>query len=263
MYDFTYHRPASLEEAERLMHANEDAVLMSGGMTLIPTLKQRLAMPSDVVDLSTIANSAISVSGGKISVGAGATHAEVAGSEAVKAAIPALAALAGHIGDPHVRHRGTLGGSIANNDPAADYPAALVALKARVETNQRSLTVEDFFTGMFETALEHGEIVTDVVFEVPKRAAYEKFPNPASRYAIAGVFVTEFDDGVRVAVTGAGPEVFRHSAMEEALNGAFEHSALDGIVVEAGGLNEDIHASAEYRGHLVGVMARRAVEAAH
>ena len=262
MYDFTYHRPASVDEAVKLMKDNEEAVLMSGGMTLIPTMKQRLAMPSDVVELSGLVNDGISQDGGKIIVAAGTCHADVADSSLVREMVPALAALAGDIGDPHVRNRGTIGGSIANNDPAADYPAGLIALDASVVTNERRVGAEAFFTGMFETALEHGEIVTSVEFRQPTRAAYAKFDNPASRYAIVGVFVADFGDEVRVAVTGAGPCVFRHEAMEQALSGAFDPSALYDVAVDGSDFNEDIHASAEYRAHLVGVMARRAVQAA-
>ncbi len=262
MYDFTYHRPESLEEAVSLIGQSEDGVYMSGGMTLIAALKQRLAAPTDVIDLSGLGNRAISVGDGTITIGAGATHAEVAENADIGKAIPALAALAAGIGDPHVRHRGTIGGSIANNDPAADYPAALVGLKATVVTNTRRLAADKFFTGMFETALERGEIVTAVEFAVPRRAAYAKFPNPASRYAMVGVFVADHGDEVRVAVTGAGPGVFRHRAMETALSAEFTPEAIADIATDAGDLNEDIHASADYRAHLVGVMARRAVAAA-
>ena len=197
MYDFTYHRPGTLADATDFMQDNEDAVLMSGGMTLVPTMKQRLAMPSDVVDLSGVSDASIAVEDGRLCIGAGATHADVADSQTVADAIPALAALAGDIGDPHVRHRGTLGGSIANNDPAADYPAAVLALGATIVTSSRSLPADAFFTGMFETALEHGEIVTAVRFPIPARAGYCKFPNPASRYAVVGVFVADFGDKIQ------------------------------------------------------------------
>jgi carbon-monoxide dehydrogenase medium subunit len=263
MYNFEYHRPASLEEAASALSSGDDPKIVAGGMTLVPTLKQRLAMPSDLVDLGGIAEiKGVCEEDGAVVIGAMTTHAEVASNETVKAKIPALAALAGGIGDPQVRNRGTIGGSIANNDPAADYPSAVVGLGATVRTNKREITGDDFFTGMFETALEDGEIIVSVSFPVPEAAAYQKFDNPASRYAIVGVFVAKTGGGVRVAVTGAGPCVFRSSEMEEALSGSFSADAISGISVAADGLNSDIHASAEYRGHLVGVMARRAVAAA-
>jgi len=263
MYEFTYHKASSVADAAAKVSSADDGVLMAGGMTLIPTLKQRLAMPSDVVDLGGVGDLAgISVKDGVVSIGAMTRHDAVANSADVKGAIPALAALAGGIGDPMVRNRGTMGGSVANNDPAADYPAAVLALGATVVTDKRSIAADDFFKGMFETALEPGEIITRIDFPVPKRAAYVKFPNPASRYAIVGVFVAETAGGVRVAVTGAAPSVFRATAMETALSGDFTPGALAGVTIPADGLNADIHASAEYRAHLVGVMAKRAVAAA-
>ena len=263
MYEFTYHKAASVADAAAKVTGADDGVLVAGGMTLIPTLKQRLAMPSDVVDLAGIGDLAgISVANNVVSVGAMTTHDKVAGSADVKGAIAALAKLASGIGDPAVRNRGTIGGSIANNDPAADYPAAVLGLGATVVTDKRSIAADDFFTGMFETALEPGEIITRVDFPVPAKAAYMKFPNPASRYAIVGVMVAETGGGVRVAVTGAAPCVFRATAMEQALSGNFAAAALDGVSIPADGLNADIHASAEYRAHLVGVMAKRAVAAA-
>jgi carbon-monoxide dehydrogenase medium subunit len=264
MYAFEYHRPKSVADAVSLLKGAGDGVLMAGGMTLIPTLKQRLASPSDVIDLSGVGDlSRILVDrGSHLVIGALTTHAEVAHSGEVKGWIPALATLADGIGDPQVRNRGTIGGSIANNDPAADYPAAILGLNAKVHTDRRVIDADDFFTGMFETALAEDEIVTEVRFPKPQAAAYAKFPNPASRYAIVGVFVARFDDGVRVAVTGAAPCVFRASDMESALAGNFAASALDGIKVKPDGLNSDIHASAEYRAHLVKVMAQRAVAAA-
>ncbi len=263
MHDFTYHAAGSLADAAARLAAGEDAVLMAGGMTLLPTLKQRLAQPSDVVDLAGVAElGGIRIEGGTVTVGAMTTHETVAKSADVAAAIPALAAVAGHIGDPQVRNRGTIGGSIANNDPAADYPAALVGLGATVCTDRREIAADDFFTGLFETALADGEIVTAVRFPAPEAAAYMKFPNPASRYAIVGVFVARLTGGgVRVAVTGAAGSVYRETAMEAALENDFSASALDGMTASADDLNEDIHASAEYRAHLVGVMARRAVAA--
>ncbi len=261
MYDFNYHRPASLDDAARQLAA-ADAKLVAGGITLIPTMKQRLASPSDLIDLAGIAGlDAISDAGDAIVVGAMATHAAVAGDPAVQAKIPALGALAAGIGDPQVRNRGTLGGSIANNDPAADYPAALVGLGATVRTDRREIAADEFFTGLFETALEQTEIITAAVFPVPDLATYVKFPNPASRYAIVGVFVARGPAGIRVAVTGAGPCVYRAREMEQALASDFSADALDAIAVSADGLNGDIHASADYRAHLVGVMAKRAVAA--
>jgi carbon-monoxide dehydrogenase medium subunit len=263
MKNFTYHRPGSVEEAVQALSAASDGTLMGGGMTLLPTLKQRLADPSDVIDLGGVPGlSGISEDGGKVVVGAMTTHAEVASNATVKAKIPALAALAEAIGDPQVRNQGTIGGSIANNDPAADYPAALVGLGATVRTNKREIAADDFFTGLFETALGEGEVITAVAFPVPDKAGYAKFPNPASRYAIVGVMASTGPAGTRVAVTGAGPCVFRASEMESALGGGFSADALSGASVPAGELNSDIHASAEYRAHLVGVMARRAVAAA-
>lgn len=263
MYNFNYHRPKSLAEAASLLAGSEDAKLMAGGQTYIPTLKQRLAQPSDIIDLGGIAElKGIKEEAGGITVGAMTRHAEVAGSPVVRRVIPALAELVELIGDPQVRHRGTLGGSISNNDPAADYPGALVGLGATVRTNKREIPADDFFTGMFETALEQDEIVTAVHFPKPERAAYRKFPHPASRYAVVGVFVAKTGDGVRVAVTGAGPCVFRWTEAEQALAGNFAPSALDGLSMSPDGLNSDIHASAEYRANLVKVMAKRAVEAA-
>jgi carbon-monoxide dehydrogenase medium subunit len=262
MHDFTYHRPTRIADALKLIKKAKDGKLISGGMTMVPTMKQRLASPSDIIDLSGLKNAGIKVMKTKVTVGAGATHAEVAASKDLARVLPALAQLAGGIGDPHVRNKGTIGGSIANNDPAADYPAALVALNATVVTSKRKVAADKFFKGMFETALSRDEIVTAVEFAVPKRAGYAKFPNPASRYAMVGVFVAEHAREVRVAVTGAGPCVFRHAAMEKALKANFSPDAVAGVKTPAKGLNADIHASAEYRAHLVGVMAKRAVAAA-
>ena len=262
MYDFQYHRPQSVADAAKAVGGAEDGKLMAGGMTLIPTLKQRLARPSDVVDLGRIAElKGIKREGNAIVIGAMTKHAEVAGSDVVKGAIPALAHLAGLIGDPQVRNRGTLGGSIANNDPAADYPAAVLALGATITTNKRKIAADDFFKGMFETALAADEIITSVSFPVPEKAGYAKFPNPASRYAVVGVFVAKTAGGVRVAVTGAAPCVFRQKDMEAALAKNFAADAVAGVKQSANGLNSDIHASAEYRAHLVGVMAKRALAA--
>lgn len=262
MYEFNYHRPSTLAEAKQLLGGNDEAKLLGGGMTLLPTMKMRLAQPSDLVDLSGIEGLADIVdAGGAIEIGAMVRHADVAGSAAVREAIPALADLAGCIGDAQVRNRGTLGGSIANSDPAADYPAAVLGLNAVIKTDLREIAADDYFLGLFETALEPGEIVLSVRFPKPKRAAYSKFPNPASRYAIVGVMVAETTDGIRVAVTGAAGCAFRATAMEDALGADFSAGALGGIVVDATDFNSDLHASAEYRAHLVGVMARRAVTA--
>ncbi len=264
MYDFNYRRPKSIDEAVSALTQASDGKLMSGGQTLLPTMKQRLASPSDVIDLGGISGmSGISESGGAVVIGAGTTHAEVAGNATVKSKIPALAAAAESIGDPQVRNKGTLGGSIANNDPAADYPAALLGLGASVKTSKRELAADDFFTGLFETALADDEIVLSVSFPVPEKAGYAKFPNPASRYAVVGVMVSKGAGGVRVAVTGAGQNgVFRAAAMESALGGNFSAEALAGISIPDSDLNADLHASAGYRAHLIGVMAKRAVEAA-
>ena len=263
MYNFNYHRPSSLADAAKALQGASEGKLVAGGMTLIPTLKQRLAKPSDLVDLAKIGDlKGIKKDGNTIVIGAMTKHVEVATSDVVKGAIPGLAALAEHIGDPAVRNRGTIGGSIANNDPAADYPSAVVALGATVITNKRKIEADGFFKGMFETALDPGEIITAVQFPIPEKAAYSKFPNPASRYAIVGVFVAKTVSGVRVAVTGAGPSVFRQKDMEAALGKSFAPDAVANIKVSPSGLNGDIHASPEYRAHLVTVMAKRAVAAA-
>src|SRR5437762_829565 len=261
MYEFDYHRPTSLDDVARLL-GDEEAKLVAGGMTLVPTLKLRLAKPTQLIDLAAIPSlKGISEDGDGVVIGAMTRHAEVNRSDVVKRAIPALAAMAGMIGDPAVRNRGTIGGSIADNDPAADYPAAVVALNASVRTNKREIGADPFFTGMFETALQPGEIVTAVRFPKVAQANYQKFRNPASRYAIVGVFVAKTPAGVRVAVTGAGPSVFRVPEMEAALAKSFTPDAIKDIAIKDDGLNSDIHASAEYRAHLVNVMARRAVAA--
>jgi carbon-monoxide dehydrogenase medium subunit len=263
MYAFEYHRPSSLAEVASLLKAKGEAKLLAGGHTLLPTLKQRLAQPSDLIDLAGIAElKGIRQEGGRLVLGAMTKHAEVAASNTVKSMIPALAYLAAHIGDAQVRNRGTIGGSIANNDPAADYPAAIVGLNATVKTNRREIGADDFFKGMFETALGDDEVITAVSFPKPDKAGYAKFPNPASRYAIVGVMVARTGSGVRVAVTGAAPCVFRLGDAERALAGNFAPGALDGLSVKPDGLNGDIHASAEYRAHLIKVMAKRAVQAA-
>jgi carbon-monoxide dehydrogenase medium subunit len=265
MYEFKYHRPGTVRQAANLLVKNEDAKLVAGGHTLIPVMKQRLASPPHLVDLSHIEGlNAIEMRGRSLVIGATAKHAEVANSAIVGEAIPALANLASLIGDPAVRHKGTIGGSLANNDPTADYPAAVLALGATIVTNKRRLKAEEFFQGLFTTALEADEIITKVMFPLPKKAAYIKFRNQASRYALVGVFVARRPSDVRVAVTGAGSEgVFRVTAFEEALKKRFASKALEGITVPAEGLNSDIHGSAEYRAHLIGVLTRRAVDAAN
>lgn len=265
MYEFKFHRPATVRQAANLLVKNEDAKIVAGGHTLIPVMKQRLASPAHLVDLSKVENLVgIEMKGRALSIGAMTTHAEVANSAIVGEAIPALASLASQIGDPAVRHRGTIGGSLANNDPTADYPAACLALDAVIVTNKRKLKAEDFFQGLFTTALEADEIIVRIQFPLPKKAAYIKFRNQASRYALVGVFVARRPSEVRVAVTGAGGDgVFRVPAFEEALKKRFAAKALEGIEVPADGLNSDIHGSAEYRAHLIGVLARRAVDAAN
>ncbi|HEY3919224.1 MAG TPA: xanthine dehydrogenase family protein subunit M [Stellaceae bacterium] len=262
MYNFNYHQAKSVDEASKLSTSTEEGKLMAGGMTLIPTLKQRLAKPSDVIDLGKIADlKGIKKEGNAIVIGAMTRHFDVANSDVVKSAIPGLAALAGHIGDPAVRNRGTIGGSIANNDPAADYPSSVLALNATIVTNKRKIAGDDFFKGLFETALDAGEVITAVSFPIPEKSAYMKFPNPASRYAIVGVYVAKTGNNIRVGVTGAGPVVFRQKDMEAALTKSFTPDAIKDIKQKDNGLNSDIHASAEYRAHLVNVMARRAVQA--
>jgi carbon-monoxide dehydrogenase medium subunit len=263
MYAFNYQKVKSVADAAAALGKNPDAKLLAGGQTLVASMKLRLANPGQVVDLSDVPElKGIKASGSSVTIGAMTRHAEVASSADVKKAIPALAQLAGGIGDRMVRNMGTIGGSVANNDPAADYPAALVGLGATVHTNKRKIAADDFFKGMFETALAAGEIITAVEFPVPKRAAYMKFKNPASRYAIVGVFVADTGSGVRVAVTGAGPKVFRVPEMEKALGSKFAPDSVANVKVPDKGLNSDIHASAEYRAHLVTVMAKRAVAAA-
>lgn len=264
MYQTTYVRAGSLAEAQHLLHDHPEAKLISGGQTLVPTLRQRLARPSHVIDIAHLAElRGISQAGDQIVIGATTTHAEVAASDLVREKIPGLARLAGLIGDPPVRHLGTIGGSIANNDPAADYPAAILALNAAVQTSKRTIAADDFFTGLFETALDPEEIVVCVSFPVPRRSAYEKFHQSASRFALVGVFVAALADGpVRVAVTGAGPGVFRAASIEAALANNFTAEAAEAASVSSEGLNSDIHGSAEFRAHLVPVLAGRAVASA-
>ena len=263
MYDFTYHKPSTVADAVKLLAADPDAKAVSGGHTLIPALKLRLNKPSALVDLSGIAEmKGIKREGNAIVIGALTKHAEVANSAEVKSAIPALAYLASHIGDVQVRNRGTIGGSVSNNDPAADYPSAVLGLGATVHTSKRKIAADDFFLGMFTTALEADEILVAISFPIPEKAGYAKMKNPASRYVMAGAFVSKGPMGVRVAINGAAACVFRQSAMEAALSANWSPDAVAGIKQDADGLNSDIHGSAEYRAHLVTVMAKRAVAAA-
>jgi len=260
MYPTNYVKAKSLAEVTKFLASNPEAKLLAGGMTLVPTLKHRLAQPSHLVDISALAElRGIAAKGGILSIGAAMKHHEVASSPVVKKAIPALAYLASLIGDPQVRNLGTIGGSVANHDPAADYPAAVLGLGATVVTNKRSIAADDYFQGLFTTALEDGEIITRIEFPVPKRAAYAKFPHPASGYAMAGVFVAQTGDGTRIAVTGAGAGAFRWKAAEAALGKSTKAAALEGAALDAAEMNEDIHASREYRANLVRVMAKRAL----
>ena len=262
-YAFNYHRAGTLGEAQALFAGAAEAKFLAGGLTLIPAMKQRLSAPSDLIDIGHIEELAfIAERDGTILIGAGTRHADVTVSEPVRKRIPALAALAQEIGDPAVRNMGTLGGSLATSDPAADYPAAVLALAADIVTTRRTIVADDYFLGLFQTAIDDGEIITQVRFPVPLRCGYAKFRNPASHYAVVGVFVAQIHAGVRVAVTGAGPCAFRASQMEAALQRRFDPAALAGIAIAADGLNADLHASAEYRAHLVTVMAKRAVAAA-
>jgi len=264
MRAFEYHRPSSSKDALALGSKKPDGKYLAGGQSLVQAMKLRLASPSDLIDLGSLKElNFVKASSSGVEIGAMTRHADVAHSADVKKTIPALAALAGIIGDRQVRHMGTLGGSLANNDPAADYPAAVLGLGATVTTSKKKIEADKFFKGLYETALEPGELITSVSFPAPKRAAYMKFKNPASRFAIVGVFVADFGGGkVRVAVTGAGPCVFRQADMEKALAAKFAPDAVAGIKVKADGLNNDLHASPEYRAHLVTVMCKRAVEAA-
>lgn len=263
MYETHYHRPSSLAEAARLFSGAGEAAYISGGHTLLPAMKARLAAPADLIDLTRIGEmKGIEVTGESVAIGGATTHSEVAQSSEVQGAIPTLAALAGSIGDAQVRHRGTIGGSVANNDPAADYPAAVLALAGTVHTDRRQIAAEAYFTGLYSTSLEPGEIVTRVAFRIPETSGYAKFRNPASRYPMAGVFVAKHKDGtVRVAVTGAGNGgVFRWTEAEQALTRSFAPDAVKGLAVPASEMMGDIHGSQEYRANLVAVMARRALE---
>jgi aerobic carbon-monoxide dehydrogenase medium subunit len=264
MENFNYHRPATTTAAAAMMKKGKEAKYMAGGHTLLPTMKQGLAAPTDIIDLTAIKNfSGIKVSKTMVTIKAGTTHQEVAMSKEIKKAIPALAEMAGKIGGVHVRHRGTIGGSVANADPAADYPSACLGLGATIETDKRKIEADKFFTGMFETALKGGEIITAVHFPIPKKAAHQKFPNPASRYALTGVFMSQDAKGkVRVGVTGAGPKAFRATDFETALSKDFSAKAIAGVKIAAKGLLSDMHATAVYRAHLISVLTGRAVAAA-
>src|SRR5579872_4489007 len=261
MYNFAFHRPTTVRQAAGLLTRNPDAKLLAGGHSLLPVMKQRLAQPSALIDLSLVEGlSGVEQKGRSVVIGAMTRHADAANSPVLQQALPGLAMVPNSIGDPQVRNRGTIGGSIANNDPNADYPAACLGLGATIITNKRRIAADDFFTGMFSTALEPSEIITKVSFPIPKKAAYQKFRNQASRYALVGVFVAKRGSEIRVAVTGAGANgVFRVTAFEEALKKRFAPKSLEGLTVPADGLNSDIHGSAEYRAHLIAVLARRAV----
>ena len=258
MYAFTYARPHTQSEAQVLAQAG--GKLLAGGQTLLASMKLRLAAPEQVVDLGAIGElKGIRQEGARIVIGAMTCHADVAESALVQSALPVLAQVASGIGDKQVRARGTIGGSIANNDPAADYPAALLGLGATVHTNARDISADDFFQGLFETALQDGELITSVSFSAPQKAAYVKFRQPASLFALVGVFVAQTAGGVRVAVTGTGNGVFRHADMEAALSAHFSPAAVAGVVTDAADMSSDLHASSDYRAHLVGVMTQRAV----
>jgi len=263
MYSFAYVRPSSVQAATEAAAADGESKFLAGGMTLLPALKLRLARPDRLVDLAGLPGLGdIRIERERVDIGSMVRHAEVAASADVRRVLPVLAELAGVIGDPLVRNRGTLGGSVANNDPAADYPAAVLALGATVVTDKREIPADAFFTGMFATTLQAGELITRVRFPLARRAAYVKYRNPASRYAMVGVFVADVGGAIRVAVTGAGPCVFRLTQFEAALTRNFAAAALDGMQVPSDGLNQDLHGSAEYRASLVSVIARRAVAAA-
>ena len=265
MYSTTYHRAASVDEASALFAKGKEAKYLAGGHTLLPVMKQRLASPSDVIDVAKIKDLVgIEASSDTVTIKAATVHYDVATSAAVQKAIPALAHLASVIGDPAVRYRGTIGGSLANNDPAADYPAAVLALGATIKTNKRSIAADDFFKGLFATALGEGELITAVAFPVPAKAGYAKFPHPASRFALTGVFVARTKSGdVRAAVTGASQDgVMRVAAIEAALEANWSAAALDGLTIPAAGLMSDIHGTSDYRANLIKIMAQRAVTAA-
>ena len=263
MYDFAFHKPNSVADAVKALAADGEAKALAGGQTFIPVLKQRLNKPSAIIDLHGLGLTGITAAADTITIGAMTTHGAIMADPGIQARIPGLAKMASWIGDIQVRHRGTIGGSLANNDPSACYPAAVLALGATIVTDKRRIPADAYFQGMFTTALEMEELITAVEFPIPEKSNYEKFRNPASRYAMVGVFVARGPAGVRVAITGAAQDgVFRHAAMEQALTANWSADALAGIVTPADGLNSDIHAGSEYRAHLIGVMARRAVASA-
>ena len=260
MKTFNYHSAKDVKEASKL--ASSNSVFLAGGMTTIPSMKLGLATYKDIIDIKGINKlSGIKVSGKIVKIGSTTKHAEVANSKEIKKAIPSLSALAEGIGDPQVRNRGTIGGSIANNDPAADYPSACIALNAIINTNNRKIDAEKFFKGMFETSLKSSEIIESIEFEIPQKSSYQKYPNPASRYAIVGVYIAKYKNRVNVAVTGAKSCVYNEKNLAKALEGNFSSSALDNISVSSSGMNSDIHASADYRANMVKVFAKKAVEA--
>ncbi len=258
MKNFSFHTPINTKEATKLI--TNRSTFLAGGMTLLPAIKLRLAEYSNIVNIKKIKNlNGIKVSSKFLKIGSTTNHFDVASSKEVKKTIPSLAELAEGIGDPQVRNRGTIGGSIANNDPAADYPSACLALNATIHTTNKKIPAEKFFTGMFETSLKKGELIESIEFEIPEKSSYAKFPNPASRYAIVGVYVAKFKKEVRVAITGAGSYVFRSKEIEEALFNNFSTFSIDKVNISSTGLNSDIHASAEYRAHIIKVMAKKAV----
>ena len=260
MKTFNYHSAKDVKEASKL--ASSSSVFLAGGMTTIPSMKLGLASYKDIINIKEIKKlSGIKVTGKKVIIGATTTHAEVANSKDVKKAIPSLAALAEGIGDPQVRNRGTIGGSIANNDPAADYPSACIALNATINTNNRKIDAEIFFRGMFETSLKKTEVIESIEFEVPQKSSYQKLPNPASRYAVVGVYVAKYKSGINVAVTGAKPCVYNNKDLAQALSKNFSPSAIDSVKITSSGMNTDIHASADYRANMVRVFAKKAVDA--
>ncbi len=263
MHHTHYHRPASVAEAVKLMGEHPDDKVLAGGQSTLPSMKLGLLAPEGFIDLAGVAElKGIRVEGVNLRIGAMTTHAQVAASKEVQSTIPALALLAGGVGDRAVRNRGTLGGSIANSDPAACYPAAVLGLGATIHTNARQIAADSYFKGLYETALAAGELITAVSFPRPEKAAWIKFKQPASRFSIVGVFVARTAAGVRVAVTGAGPCAFRVKALEDRLNAKFAPESCDGVTIPPDGLNTDLHGSAEYRAHLIGVLTRRAVAAA-
>ena len=260
MKTFNYHSTKDVKEATKL--ASSSSAFLAGGMTTLPSMKLGLASYKDIIDIKRIKKlSGIKVSGKTVTIGATTKHAEVAHSKEVKKAIPSLAALAEGIGDPQVRNRGTIGGSIANNDPSADYPSACIALNAIIHTNNRKVSADKFFTGMFETSLKKGELIEAVEFQVPEKSCYKKYPNPASRYAIVGVYVAKHKGGVNVAVTGAKSCVYNDQNISGALSKSFSSSALDNVKISSSGMNSDVHASADYRANMVKIFAKKAVEA--